>query len=68
MPPASTAFGVNLFVPGAPTADPDGLAAYVASLEPEAAALGWHWARPSWDDDDYAAQGRGGAGRATRGR
>ena len=34
------AFGVNLFVPGAPTVDPEGLAAYLEALGPEAAALG----------------------------
>ena len=48
------AFGVNVFVPGAPTADPDGLAAYVAELEPEAAALGVTVGEASWDDDGYA--------------
>jgi nitronate monooxygenase len=49
----SDAFGVNLFLPGRPTADPDGLAAYVASLEPEAAALGSALGDAAWDDDDY---------------
>jgi nitronate monooxygenase len=46
-------FGVNLFVPGRPTADPGGLAAYVASLGAEAAALGAELGEPAWDDDDY---------------
>ena len=32
-------FGVNLFVPGGPTADQDGLVAYLAELEPDAAAM-----------------------------
>ena len=50
------AFGVNLFVPGDPTADPDGLAAYLAQLEPDAAALGVTLGEASWDDDDYAAK------------
>ena len=50
------AFGVNLFVPGGPTADPEGLAAYLAQLEPDAAALGATLGEPSWDDDDYAAK------------
>jgi nitronate monooxygenase len=46
-------FGVNLFVPGSPTADPSGLAAYVVSLRGEAAALGVELGEPAWDDDDY---------------
>jgi nitronate monooxygenase len=46
-------FGVNLFVPGSPTTDPNGLAAYVASLGAEAAALGADLGEPAWDDDDY---------------
>jgi nitronate monooxygenase len=50
------AFGVNLFVPGEPTADPGGLAAYVAALEPDAAALGVVLGNARWDDDDYAAK------------
>ena len=50
------AFGVNLFVPGGPTDDPAGLAAYVAQLESEAAALGTAVGEASWDDDDYAAK------------
>ncbi len=50
------AFGVNLFVPGDPTTDPDGLAAYLAQLEPDAAALGVTLGEASWDDDDYAGK------------
>ncbi len=50
------AFGVNLFVPGAPTADPEGLAAYVALLEADAAVVGAALGEPSWDDDDYAGK------------
>jgi nitronate monooxygenase len=46
-------FGVNLFVPGSPSADPGGLVAYVASLQAEAAALGAELGEPAWDDDDY---------------
>jgi nitronate monooxygenase len=49
-------FGVNLFVPGGPTADPAGLAAYVAQLNHDAAALGATVGEASWDDDDYAAK------------
>jgi nitronate monooxygenase len=50
------AFGVNLFVPGGPTADPAGLAAYVAELEPDAATLGVALGHALWDDDDYPAK------------
>ena len=50
------AFGVNLFVPGAPTADPAGLAAYLAQLEPDAAVVGVALGEASWDDDDYAGK------------
>jgi len=46
-------FGVNLFVPGNPTADPSGLVSYVASLRAEAAALGAELGEPAWDDDEY---------------
>ena len=49
-------FGVNLFVPGSPTVDPEGLAAYVAELEPDAAALGVALGEAHWDDDDYRAK------------
>ena len=35
---------------------PAGLAAYVAQLDPDAAALGAAVGEPSWDDDDYAAK------------
>ncbi len=46
-------FGVNLFLPGRPTEDPDGLAAYLRALAPEAAALEATLGAPVWDDDDY---------------
>jgi nitronate monooxygenase len=46
-------FGVNVFVPGNPAEDPRALAAYVAALEPEAAALGTALGKPQWDDDGY---------------
>jgi nitronate monooxygenase len=48
------AFGVNLFVPGAPTTDPAGLAAYLAQLETDAAVVGVALGEAVWDDDDYA--------------
>jgi nitronate monooxygenase len=50
------AFGVNLFVPGDPTADPGGLAAYIAQLEPDAAALGVALGDASWNDDGFPAK------------
>ena len=50
------AFGVNLFVPGTPTADPEGLAAYVAQLEADAAVVGAALGEASWDDDHYAGK------------
>jgi nitronate monooxygenase len=50
------AFGVNLFVPGAPTVDPEGLAAYLEALGAEAAALGATLGAARWDDDDYPAK------------
>jgi nitronate monooxygenase len=49
-------FGVNLFVPGEVTADPAGLAAYLAQLQPDAGALGVQLGEASWDDDDYPAK------------
>jgi nitronate monooxygenase len=50
------AFGVNVFVPGAPVADRDAVTAYLADLEPEAAALGGSLGEPAWDDDHHAAK------------
>ena len=47
------AFGVNVFVPGRPAADPGRVSAYVASLASEAAALGVEPGQPAWEDDDY---------------
>jgi nitronate monooxygenase len=47
------AFGVNLFVPGSPTAEPEALAAYLADLEREAGELGATLGDATWDDDDY---------------
>jgi nitronate monooxygenase len=46
-------FGVNLFLPGQPTTDSEGLAAYLRVLGAEAAALGTTLGDPAWDDDDY---------------
>ena len=50
------AFGVNLFVPGAPTAEPGRLGAYLDSLGAEAAALGVALGDAAWDDDDYPSK------------
>ena len=50
------AFGVNLFVPGDPTVDPEGLARYLAEVEPDAASLGVALGEARWDDDDYRAK------------
>lgn len=50
------AFGVNVFVPGAPTAVPDDLARYVASLDPVARSLGCEVGPAQWDDDDWEAK------------
>jgi nitronate monooxygenase len=49
-------FGVNVFVPGRPTADAPRLLEYLASLETEAVAVGGSLGVPSWDDDDYPAK------------
>lgn len=50
------AFGVNVFVPGAPTADTEGLRRYVATLSGDADAVGAPVGRPEWDDDDWDAK------------
>ena len=52
----SAAFGVNVFVPGEAAPDPEALAAYVRTLEKEAAELGGMLGAPRWDDDDYGAK------------
>jgi nitronate monooxygenase len=53
---ASGAFGVNVFVPGRPAADPAEIARYVGSLAPDAAAAGAMPGDPVWDDDDWTAK------------
>ncbi|MGH7921974.1 MAG: nitronate monooxygenase [Candidatus Dormibacteraceae bacterium] len=45
-------FGVNVFVPGHPTADPEGLADYLARLTAEGLSLG----EARWDDDGWDAK------------
>jgi nitronate monooxygenase len=47
------AFGVNLFIPGPPTSDDRHVAAYVRSLDSDAAALGTACGAPGWDDDHF---------------
>lgn len=49
-------FGVNLFVPGAPTAVPGALEAYLDSLRPLARSLGTELGAGEWDDDGYPAK------------
>ncbi len=46
-------FGVNLFVPGPPAADPEAVASYLESLRPEAEASGCELGEPTWDDDRW---------------
>jgi nitronate monooxygenase len=49
-----SAFGVNLFVPGAPASDTGAVAAYAGSLRAEAERLGAELGEPRWDDDGWA--------------
>ena len=49
-------FGVNVFVPQLPGSEPEVVAAYVASLEPEASRLGVACGEPDWDDDHWNAK------------
>ena len=49
-------FGVNLFVPGAPTANSSRVADYARELEPEAARLGVELGTPVWEDDHWSAK------------
>jgi len=46
-------FGVNVFVPGAPSADRDGLGRYLDSLRADAAAVGAELGEATWDDDAF---------------
>ena len=49
-------FGVNLFLPGTPTTRTAEVRNYLATLEPEARALGVELGPPEWDDDDWEAK------------
>jgi nitronate monooxygenase len=48
--------GVNVFVPGPRDADESAIAAYAATLAPEAQRLGVAPGEPRWDDDAYEAK------------
>lgn len=52
----SEAFGVNLFVPGEPTADSVALGRYLESLAPEAESLGVVLGEAVFDDDGFDAK------------
>lgn len=49
-------WGVNLFLPGPRTADPDGVAAHAEALRPLAEAHGAGLGDPRWEDDDLDAK------------
>lgn len=49
-----TAFGVNVFMPGAPASDPAAVSAYVTSLRDDARRVGAEPGRAAWDDDHWA--------------
>jgi len=50
------AFGVNLFVPGSPTAHPAKTNAYLESLASDAETLDIALGDPAWDDDSWTAK------------
>ena len=49
-------FGINIFVPGAPTVAPDEVARYADELRPEGERLGVDLGTPTWDDDGWDAK------------
>ncbi len=49
-------FGVNLFVPRPPSADPEALERYLAELGPEADRFGVALGAARWEDDDWTAK------------
>jgi nitronate monooxygenase len=49
-------FGVNLFVPSAPVAEDDAIAAYAERLAGEAERYGVTLGEPRWSDDDWEAK------------
>lgn len=52
----SAAFGVNVFVPGEPATERAAIRDYLATLYPEAEAVGGLLGEPNWDDDDFEAK------------
>jgi nitronate monooxygenase len=52
----TAAFGVNLFVPGAPAQDQEALAGYLASLQDDARHVGAAAGDAAWDDDHWDAK------------
>jgi nitronate monooxygenase len=46
-------FGVNVFVPGAPTRTPGQLAAYLDEISPDAQRVGTDLGSATWDDDAF---------------
>jgi nitronate monooxygenase len=54
--PGARTFGVNVFLPGAATTDPAGVAAFRDRLRPLAAELGVELGEPRWDDDEVDAK------------
>lgn len=53
---SSGPFGVNVFVPGAPTGEPERLASYLRELAAEADALGVELGPATWEDDHWGAK------------
>jgi nitronate monooxygenase len=49
-------FGVNVFLPGAPTDQPGEVLAYRDRLRPTAQRLGVELGEPRWDDDEFDAK------------
>jgi nitronate monooxygenase len=52
----SEPIGVNVFVPGSSEADDAAIAAYAATLRPEAERFGVALGEPRWEDDAYPAK------------
>ena len=46
-------FGVNVFVPGTPSADAAAISAYLGSLRASAEAVGVSLGEATWDDDGF---------------
>jgi nitronate monooxygenase len=49
-------FGVNVFVPGAPSADAEAIRRYVGSLRASAEAVGAPLGEAAWDDDGFGGK------------